>query len=155
MVNFPKGSIFVKSIDVSNVSKDVNLFLGILDKMVDEVGESNVVQVITDNTSAYVKTGKMLEAIRKQLYWTPCAAHCIDLMLEDIRKQIPRVKSCLKKEIMENDEDELVFLDDDLTWDAVGGASGANEEDIGVGGIDDDEEDGDMLGFDDVDIEDI
>ena len=30
---------------------------------------------------------------------------------------------------MENDEDEddLVFLDDDLTWDVVGKASGANE----------------------------
>jgi hypothetical protein len=24
----------------------------------------------------------------KQLYWTPCAAHCIDLMLEDFEKKI-------------------------------------------------------------------
>ncbi|KAJ9553070.1 hypothetical protein OSB04_017115, partial [Centaurea solstitialis] len=102
MVNSPKGSIFVKSMDVSNVSKDANLLFGILDKMVDEVGETNVVQVITDNTSAYVKAGKMLEATRKHLYWTPCAAHCIDLMLEDIGKQIPRVKSCLKKAMSAN-----------------------------------------------------
>ncbi|KAE8734614.1 hypothetical protein F3Y22_tig00000738pilonHSYRG00067 [Hibiscus syriacus] len=80
MVNSPKGSIFVKSMDVSDVSKDANLLFGILDKMVDEVGEENVVQVITDNASAYVK-----------------AAHCIDLMLEDIGKQIPQVKNCLKK----------------------------------------------------------
>ncbi|KAJ9544035.1 hypothetical protein OSB04_023742 [Centaurea solstitialis] len=92
MVNSPKGSIFVKSMDVSNVSKDANLLFGILDKMVDEVGETNVVQVITDNASAYVKVGKMLEATRKHLYWTPCAAHCIDLMLEDIGKQIPRAR---------------------------------------------------------------
>jgi len=26
---------------------------------------------------------------RKKLYWTPCAAHCIDLMLEDFEKKIP------------------------------------------------------------------
>ncbi|KAE8685690.1 hypothetical protein F3Y22_tig00111095pilonHSYRG00654 [Hibiscus syriacus] len=55
MVNSPKGSIFVKSMDVSDVSNDANLLFGILDKMVDEVGEENVVEVITDNASAYVK----------------------------------------------------------------------------------------------------
>jgi len=26
---------------------------------------------------------------RKKLYWTPCAAHCIDLMFEDFEKKIP------------------------------------------------------------------
>lgn len=30
--------------------------------------------------------GKLLEIRRKHLFWTPCAAHCIDLMLEDIGK---------------------------------------------------------------------
>ncbi|KAL8520693.1 hypothetical protein ACS0TY_011297 [Phlomoides rotata] len=38
----------------------------------------------------------MLEAKRPHLYWTPCAAHCIDLMLEDIGK-ISEFKSTLKK----------------------------------------------------------
>lgn len=38
----------------------------------------------------------MLEAKRQHLYWTPCAAHCIDLMLEDIGK-IPEFKLTLKK----------------------------------------------------------
>lgn len=58
MVNSPKGSIFVKSMDVSDVSKNANMLFDILDKMVDEVGEANVVQVITDNAAAYVKAGK-------------------------------------------------------------------------------------------------
>ena len=40
--------------------------------------------------------GKLLEAKRKHLYWTPCAAHCIDLMLEDIGK-ISSIKLALKK----------------------------------------------------------
>ncbi|KAI3515159.1 hypothetical protein L1887_13912 [Cichorium endivia] len=70
--------------------------------MVHKVGEENVVQVITDNASAYVKPGKLLEAKRPHLFWTPCAAHCIDLMLEDIGKQIPRVKSVLKKSMLSN-----------------------------------------------------
>jgi len=34
---------------------------------------------------------------RPHLYWTPCAAHCLDLILEDIGKNIPKVKIALKK----------------------------------------------------------
>ncbi|KAL4558328.1 hypothetical protein LXL04_036526 [Taraxacum kok-saghyz] len=97
LVNSPKGSVFVKSMDVSEVSKDANLLFGVLDAMVEEVGEANVVQVITDNASNYVKAGKLLEVKRPHLYWTPCAAHCIDLMLEDIGKQIDKVRNSLKK----------------------------------------------------------
>ncbi|CAH1433740.1 unnamed protein product [Lactuca virosa] len=73
MVNSPKGSMFVKSVDVSDVSKDADLLFHVLDKMVEEVGEKNVVQVVTDNASAYVRAGKMLEAKREHLYWIPCA----------------------------------------------------------------------------------
>ncbi|XP_021851342.2 uncharacterized protein [Spinacia oleracea] len=35
-------------------------------------------------------------AQRPHLYWTPCAAHCVYLMLEDIGK-LPKVKNALKK----------------------------------------------------------
>nr|KAJ0206925.1 hypothetical protein LSAT_V11C500243910 [Lactuca sativa] len=99
MVNSPKGLVFKRSLDVSDVSKDADLLFRVLDKMVEEIGEKNVVQVVTDNASAYVKAGKLLEAKRPNLYWTPCAAHCLDLMLEDIGKQVPKVKSALKKSI--------------------------------------------------------
>ena len=58
LVNYPRGSFFMKSMDVSEVSKDANLLFGILDDMVEEVGEENVIRVITDNASAYVKAGK-------------------------------------------------------------------------------------------------
>ncbi|RVW72655.1 hypothetical protein CK203_056576 [Vitis vinifera] len=51
-----------------------------------KIGEENVVQVITDNASNYVNAGMRLMEKRSRLWWTPCAAHCIDLMLEDIGK---------------------------------------------------------------------
>ncbi|XP_021854344.2 uncharacterized protein [Spinacia oleracea] len=101
LVNSPKGSFFIKSMDVSNVVKDADLLLHMLDDMVEEVGEQNVIQVVTDNASNYVKAGRLLEAKRQHLYWTPCAAHCLDLMLEDIGK-IPKVKNALKKCIFMN-----------------------------------------------------
>ncbi|CAF2043845.1 unnamed protein product, partial [Brassica napus] len=96
LVNSPKGSVFMKSKEVSEVVKDATLLFKLLDEMVEEVGEKNVVQMITDNASNYVKAGKLLEAKRPNLYWTPCAAHCLDLMLEDIGKLEP-VKNALQK----------------------------------------------------------
>ncbi|XP_024990652.1 uncharacterized protein LOC112524943 [Cynara cardunculus var. scolymus] len=62
----------------------------------------SVVQKDIINFMVNSPRGKMLEATRKHLYWTPCAAHCIDLMLEDIGKQIPQMKSCLKKAMFAN-----------------------------------------------------
>ena len=38
---------------------------------------------------ASTTVGNLLMQKRKKLYWTPCAAHCIDLMFEDFEKKIP------------------------------------------------------------------
>ena len=42
-----------------------------------------------------------MEATYPNLYWTPCAAHCLDLILEDIWK-IPILSSTLKKAVAVN-----------------------------------------------------
>ena len=57
-----------------------------LDEVVEEIGKENVVQVITDNASNYVNAGMRLMEKMRRLWWTTCAAHCIDLMLQDIGK---------------------------------------------------------------------
>lgn len=64
----------------------------------EEIGEKHVVQVVTDNGSNYVMAGKLLQTRREKLFWTPCAAHCLDLMLEDIGK-IARVKKAIERGI--------------------------------------------------------
>ncbi|XP_031258298.1 uncharacterized protein LOC116116350 [Pistacia vera] len=51
-----------------------------------EIGEEHVVQVVTDGASNYVAIGRMLEKKRRKPFWSPCAAHCLDLILEDIGK---------------------------------------------------------------------
>ena len=43
-----------------------------------------LVQVVTDNEASFKTAGHMLMEKRKYLFWSPCAAHCIDLMFEDI-----------------------------------------------------------------------
>nr|KYP34542.1 hypothetical protein KK1_044500 [Cajanus cajan] len=44
------------------------------------------------------QSGKILQTVRPHLFWTPCAAHCLDLMLEDIGK-IPKVKRVIQRGI--------------------------------------------------------
>ncbi|WJZ93156.1 hypothetical protein VitviT2T_012116 [Vitis vinifera] len=76
----------MKSIDASDTIKNGENMFKYLDEVVEEIGEENVVQVITDNASNYVNARMRLMEKRSRLWWTPCAAYCIDLMLEDIGK---------------------------------------------------------------------
>ncbi|XP_028118806.1 uncharacterized protein LOC114316345 [Camellia sinensis] len=98
LVNCPRGTMFLESIDASSYSKDANKISNLLDKFVDKFGETNVVQIVTDSAAANVLAGKFLEAKRPHLYWTPCAAHCLDLMLEDIFK-LPNFKKTFERAI--------------------------------------------------------
>lgn len=81
-----QGTMFLKSVDASSKVKDGEMLFQLLDEVVEEVGVANVVQVITDNASNYVLADKLLEEKHKTIFWTPCTAHFIDLMLEDIGK---------------------------------------------------------------------
>jgi hypothetical protein len=92
--------MFIKSVDASAHVKDASLLCELLSGFIEEIGLPNVVQIITDNAANYVVVGKMLMERHRSLFWTPCAAHCIDLMLEDIAKLsfikevIDRARSC-------------------------------------------------------------
>ncbi|KAF7146230.1 hypothetical protein RHSIM_Rhsim04G0084200 [Rhododendron simsii] len=101
LVNFlvysNRGTVFHKSIDATNVlSRTVDYYFGLMDKVVEEIGEQYIVQIITDNEVAMKAAGKKLMEKRPHLYWTACAAHCIDLILEDIGEK-KNVKAVLEK----------------------------------------------------------
>lgn len=44
------------------------------------------VQVIIHNATAYVSTKKLIDERDPTRFWSPCAAHCFDLLFEDIKK---------------------------------------------------------------------
>ena len=86
MVYSKENTIFLKFVDASDKIKDNKYIYGLSKDVIKKVGETNVVKIVTDNGSAFVKAGKLL--IKKyNLYWTPCAAHCIDLIFEGIGKR--------------------------------------------------------------------
>ena len=76
--------IYHSSVDTTNIPKTADYIFSLMDKVVEEVGEENVVQVVTDNKASFKAAGMLLMKKRKHLSWFPCATHCIDLMLEDI-----------------------------------------------------------------------
>ncbi|XP_028115745.1 uncharacterized protein LOC114313574 [Camellia sinensis] len=84
LVNSPSGTVFIKSINTSIAIKNSMKLFEMLDDIVNEIGEEDVVQVVTYSASAYVGADRILEEKRTELFWSPCAAHCIDLMLSDI-----------------------------------------------------------------------
>eukprot|EP00253_Pinus_taeda_P021780 PITA_21780 len=86
LVHCPKGTMFIKSVNASTHIKDVATICELLDGFIREIGVQNVVQVITDNAANYVSSGKMLMERHCTLFWTLCATHCIDLLLEDMGK---------------------------------------------------------------------
>ncbi|XP_070033718.1 uncharacterized protein [Nicotiana tomentosiformis] len=56
---------------------------------IDSIGAKNVVRVVTDNASENVKVDDLMSAEYPHIYWTPCAAHSINLIFGDIFKERP------------------------------------------------------------------
>eukprot|EP00253_Pinus_taeda_P031114 PITA_31114 len=86
LVSCPAGTMFLKSVDASDKVKTAQLSCEMMEEVVQEVGEEHVVQIVTDNAANYMAAGRLFEIRHHTIFWTSCAAHCIDLMLEDIGK---------------------------------------------------------------------
>ena len=58
-INSQVGTMFLKSVDGSDFVKTGENIFALLDATMEEVGEENVVQVVTDNGSNHVLAGKL------------------------------------------------------------------------------------------------
>ncbi|KAK3012013.1 hypothetical protein RJ639_011144 [Escallonia herrerae] len=88
LANCPGGTFFLKSIDASCKIHDHNFLYLELDKVVEEIGEEHVVQVVSQNGEAYMKAGKLLMQKRKCLIYAPCDSHSINLILTDFAETL-------------------------------------------------------------------
>ncbi|KAH6785783.1 hypothetical protein C2S51_038238 [Perilla frutescens var. frutescens] len=102
LINNQYGTIFLKTVDASDYVKDAKKLFKLLDGVIEEVEEDIVVQVVTDNAAIYKVVGHLLMDKMKSLYWTPCAAHCIDLMLEKIGELSQHKNALLKAKKVSN-----------------------------------------------------
>ncbi|XP_023762549.1 uncharacterized protein LOC111911009 [Lactuca sativa] len=99
LVNCPLETIFLKSIDASEHVKNAQLIVEMINEVIKDVGEENIMHFITDSRSNFKAAGKILEEQHPKLFWTPCATHCMNLMIGDIewKKNDFAKKSAAKK----------------------------------------------------------
>ena len=84
LVNSPEGTYFLGSVDASSEVHDAPMLADLPEKQIEAIGKDKVVQIVTDNGANYKAAGKILMERIPSIFWSPCAAHCLDLMLEEI-----------------------------------------------------------------------
>lgn len=81
----PAGSVYLKSFDVSDIKHDSEALISIVDGLVDEVGVSNVVQIVACSASGWVgELGEAYVGTKKGVFWSVSVSHCFELMLMKI-----------------------------------------------------------------------
>ena len=85
IVTSPASSYFLRAIDSSGKKKDADFQFTILRDAIEEIGPSNVVQVITDSAPMCKSVGLMIEGAYRHIFWTPCV-HSLNNALKDIGK---------------------------------------------------------------------
>ncbi|XP_020521171.1 uncharacterized protein LOC18431604 [Amborella trichopoda] len=106
LINFlvycPKGTVFLRSVNASEIVESAESMYALFKEVVEEVGVNNVVQIITDNVESYAIAGNMLCETYPSIFWSPCAARCIDLILfkigeiEEVKKVIRTAREITK-----------------------------------------------------------
>eukprot|EP00271_Cylindrocystis_brebissonii_P016901 TRINITY_DN4189_c0_g3_i1.p1 TRINITY_DN4189_c0_g3~~TRINITY_DN4189_c0_g3_i1.p1 ORF type:complete len:761 (+),score=98.79 TRINITY_DN4189_c0_g3_i1:100-2382(+) len=81
------GSFFLFTINAGATKKTGEFIRDGLKRAMLEVGQENIVHIVMDNAGANRLASRMLIDEFPKLYYTNCAAHCLDLLLEDIGKE--------------------------------------------------------------------
>ncbi|XP_023744418.3 uncharacterized protein LOC111892597 [Lactuca sativa] len=84
MVYCAKGISFIKSVDASDIESNAQTLCNLFSEIVDIVGRQNVAHLVTDNAANYKATGRLLCEKYPSIVWSPCAAHCMNLIMKDM-----------------------------------------------------------------------
>ncbi|KAL6573184.1 hypothetical protein OROMI_012800 [Orobanche minor] len=84
-----RGSMFLYAEDFAGVEKIGKEISNFLLKAIDEVGSSDVMQVVTDNAANCKAAGKEIEKVHKHIFWSPCVVHTLNLIFKDFAVVFP------------------------------------------------------------------
>ncbi|XP_074355789.1 uncharacterized protein LOC141695443 [Apium graveolens] len=66
-------------------------------KSIDDIGPSNVLQVITDNAANCKAAGKEIENVHKHIFWSPCVVHTLNLIFKDFAAEFSWIPEICKR----------------------------------------------------------
>jgi hypothetical protein len=88
----PKGAMFLKAEDCSGEVKDSNFIDDILIAAIEQVGPTNMVQVIIDNALVCKAVDLIVKSRYNHIFWTPCIVYNLNLILEEIEAKTAWIK---------------------------------------------------------------
>ncbi|GJZ86138.1 hypothetical protein Tco_0657748 [Tanacetum coccineum] len=97
------GISFIKSVDASSIESNAENLCNLFSEIVEMVGVKNVVQMVTDNGANYKVAGILLSKRYRTVTWSPCATHCLNLVLKDV-SELDNVFSDLDEKHYSGDE---------------------------------------------------
>nr|GFA71433.1 hypothetical protein [Tanacetum cinerariifolium] len=133
LINFlvycSSGISFIKYVDASNIKSNAENLCNLFSEIVEMVGVKNVVQMVTDNGANYKAARILLSERYRTVTWSPCAAHCLNLVLKDVLEsdnvkeiitlasRFDRENLCKKREVFQGilDMAEKHYSGDELT----------------------------------------
>lgn len=95
-VNCKLGTTFLSSKEASGDAHTGTYIFEYVNGCIKDVGPENVIQVVTDNATNNMAAANLLALERPNIFWTSCATHTINLMLEGISK-LPTFKNVIQK----------------------------------------------------------
>lgn len=78
--------MFLYADDFSSIEKTGKEITGYLVSAIDEVGLSNVIQVVTNNVASCKLAGKEVQQVHKHIFSSPFVVHTLNLIFKDIAK---------------------------------------------------------------------
>jgi hypothetical protein len=96
MLSCPTSNIFLGSINTTGNKKTKAYIATELKKFIDKVGPSFVTQICTDNATNMLGAMDNIVTTYLHVFKQGCAAHTLDLMLEDWAK-IDQLKDLIKR----------------------------------------------------------
>ncbi|XP_073065998.1 uncharacterized protein [Primulina eburnea] len=93
-VNCKEGTVFFESKESSDEAHTAGLIFEYVDKCVEQVGAQNVVHIVTDNATNNMDAAKLMKEKQPGVFWSSCATHTVNLMLESFGK-LPRFKKII------------------------------------------------------------
>ncbi|KAJ6986045.1 hypothetical protein NC653_023842 [Populus alba x Populus x berolinensis] len=125
LVDCPDGLVYLRSADITDIPGNTAALQNLLDGVIEEVGQQNVVQVMTCSITSWMFP--VIKQIRKShmhIFWAVSASDCMGLMLEkiaavnDIRRP-SKMRSAIPFLILESIlsyKDELKEMFTSLEW---------------------------------------
>ncbi|GFQ01468.1 hypothetical protein PHJA_002290700 [Phtheirospermum japonicum] len=97
LVDCPKGTVYLRSSNISDCIGNMDTMLSFLDRVINEIGIDNVVQIVTYSGSGFMKdVGKKIMERYRPVFWTVSASCCVELILEKL-KGVDSIKDTLER----------------------------------------------------------